>query len=1102
MCRTERLTGDRNTVYTDVMPKIRPVVTLVLRGATLFGFGTVGPAAAQTDAEVAEQLRRKGFSQQWVDSLTADAGPRWYTGEELEHIGLPVGGLYAGQVYLGGDGRLWYWDIFNQRVMNPGGPGDKFYNEPMQPDHYRGVSSGFVLELDDRAVLLDGRGFEGVRFRSEYPLGRVQLTDDQSPVSVELNAFSPFSPTDSGLSSMPVTVMSYTLTNTSDEAVRLRAGGWLENAGNKEALRSGALSPRTIPIRGVTGVLLSAGRAGAVVEPSGRADVPLQDFENGYGKWHATGNAFGRSPFIQANHAPWQPISGSQGKALANTHDTRATNSSKAADRLTGTLTSPAFTIERKYLSFLVAGGRHTDANAMTAVQVLVEGQVVATIAGQNSNEHRAANVDLSNHQGRQSTVHIVDSHTGGWGHIQADDFIQTDAPRYKPVVTADEGTMAIALLGRRGEIVEPSSLPEFWGSALSEVDENVPGNAGVVRSEPITLKPGESTEVRFAVAWHFPNGHKGTLFHRRLIRRNQQRNYYSKFFSDAGKVIEKLAEQHDEMVATTRLWRDTWYESTLPSWFLDRTFINASSLATTMAFRMHDAGEPKLDGRVYFWEGVYLGDGTCTHVTHYEQAFGRLFPDAARAQRKVTDYGVSWDDQLGFIKYRGEMSSGGNHIGIHHAIDGHAGTILRTYREHTTSSDDTFLRSVWPRVKRAVQFMIDQDAGRGYFASLVPASDRNTEPDGILTGPQYNTLDKTWDGVIPWTSGMYMASLRASAEMAREMGDDAFAALCDRIAKTGKIKLTERTFNKDFGYFVQRPNQQAKYVNSNDGCHIDQLLGNYWAKQAGLVSVFPRAEARSALNKLFEHNLYRRVGDYREQALIKVSRFYADDDEPGTFMCTFPHGGDRRSAPAGGGPWDNLVVGYFSENMTGFTYNVAAQMIGEGMVTEGLALCRAIHDRYAEAPLRRNPLNEIEYGNHYSRAMSSYAAYIAASGFTYHGPKGEIGFAPRIGADDFRGAFTAAEGWGSFSQTRSKRGAGMRHEAAIKLAHGALVLNQVALETYETARLEDTAVNLDGEPIGATVWRDGERVIFALSRPVHLKAGQTLNLHLHDPAD
>src|SRR5207244_7532443 len=75
------------------------------------------------------------------------------------------------------------------------------------------------------------------------------------------------------------------------------------------------------------------------------------------------------------------------------------------------------------------------------------------------------------------------------------------------------------------------------------------------------------------------------------------------------------------------------------------------------------------------------------------------------------------------------------------------------------------------------------------------------------------------------------------------------------------------------------------------------------------------------------------------------------------------------------------------------------------------------IHDRYH--PRLRNPYNEIECGDHYARAMASYGAYLAACGFACHGPKGHIAFAPRLTPDSFKAAFTATEGWGTFTQTR-----------------------------------------------------------------------------------
>ena len=102
---------------------------------------------------------------------------------------------------------------------------------------------------------------------------------------------------------------------------------------------------------------------------------------------------------------------------------------------------------------------------------------------------------------------------------------------------------------------------------------------------------------------------------------------------------------------------------------------------------------------------------------------------------------------------------------------------------------------------------------------------------------------------------------------------------------------------------------------------------------------------------------------------------------------------------------------------MNGFEYQVAGHMIWEGMVQEGLAVTRAVHDRYHAS--RRNPWNEVECGDHYARSMASYGVFLAACGYEYHGPKGRLGFAPRLTPDKFKAAFTTAEGWGTFTQQR-----------------------------------------------------------------------------------
>src|SRR5689334_18648454 len=71
----------------------------------------------------------KRLRPEWVKSLTERGERTVYRGSNLDKIGMPIGGLCAGQLYLGGDGRLWHWDIFNQRIST----GAEHYAKPLTP---------------------------------------------------------------------------------------------------------------------------------------------------------------------------------------------------------------------------------------------------------------------------------------------------------------------------------------------------------------------------------------------------------------------------------------------------------------------------------------------------------------------------------------------------------------------------------------------------------------------------------------------------------------------------------------------------------------------------------------------------------------------------------------------------------------------------------------------------------------------------------------------------------------------------------------------------------------------------------------------------------
>jgi beta-glucosidase 2, glycosyl-hydrolase family 116 N-term len=157
----------------------------------------------------------KKLSQDWIKSLSLRGQPTVYRGKDLETIGMPIGGIGAGLLYLGGDGRLWLWAVMNQEyegILANGSDG-MLYAHPLQP--VSPVKQGFSLEIRTRGGRrirhLDHSGWRDVTFQGQYPIGMVSYRDPGAPVGIQLQAYSPFIPLNTDDSSLPVTVMTFTL---------------------------------------------------------------------------------------------------------------------------------------------------------------------------------------------------------------------------------------------------------------------------------------------------------------------------------------------------------------------------------------------------------------------------------------------------------------------------------------------------------------------------------------------------------------------------------------------------------------------------------------------------------------------------------------------------------------------------------------------------------------------------------------------------------------------------------------------------------------------------------------------------------------------------
>jgi hypothetical protein len=486
---------------------------------------------------------------------------------------------------------------------------------------------------------------------------------------------------------------------------------------------------------------------------------------------------------------------------------------------------------------------------------------------------------------------------------------------------------------------------------------------------------------------------------------------------------------------------------------------------------------------------------GNCNHVWHYAQAYARLFPALGRIMRGQ-DYRYPLPD--GGLPFR--QPSRGVDPGRRSfpATDGQLGVILASYREYLTDTDHTWLRAQWPSIRRAMQFVIDTWDADG---------------DGALNGIQHTTLDCKVGGSTSWLGSLYLAALRACEEMARTAGDESRAERYRRLHRSG-ARIQDRTlFNGAYyiqriegtpedlrDYYTEKGYRDEKHMhpafiggqNYFNGCQIDQLLGQWWANQLDLGWLYPEEHVRTALKSLFEHNYLPTHAGYEPRRVPKV-----DPDDGGMVFLTFPRGRDERLR-------GKKILGYWACTLPGFEYAAAAAMLQAGLVREAFTVVRTVSDRYdgrMRTGLHRkttwgwsgNPFGDDECGKWGARAQSAWSLLLAAQGYRYDGPDGIIGFDPVWKPGDHRSFFTAATGFGVFSQERS----GTTQTNIVEMRDGVLKVRRIVLYLPAAIPLAAVSVERAGRSVSADTQTRERRVELTFHEPVLLSGRETLQVKL-----
>lgn len=934
-----------------------------------------------------------------------------YQKEYLDKIAFPIGGIGAGMFCLEGTGAISHVSLrHHPDVMN----------EPytFAAIYVKGVENGAkVLEgqvstwkLFGPAQSGLGRGdktyglprFEEAVFQTRFPFATIDLRDKDMPLVAKITGWSPFIPTDADNSSLPVGVLEYQFTNTSDKAIEtvfsyntknfidgqgtirgVKNGFVLESDQNNSGLaiyvdnaaavvdhcwfRGAWFDPQTVVWDNIRYGRIADKQPVKGVAPGASVYVPLTlqpgetktvkvnfcwylpDSNLSIGGARKVGQAFTGMP-CKGTASGQQPVSGFVGKQLLNSFD-------KGGDGLTGIIQSPEFNIGKRYLKFLVGGGSQAD---RTSVNLVVDGKIVETAVGNQTETLSETVWDLKPYQGKKAFVKVIDLDVYPWGHILADQFVLTD--------------------NRNEDIYNLSST----STLLADFESNSWGDWQVVDS---------SEEEKQFLA---DEGDVEATY----------RPWYSERFKSLNEVIGYWDANQAMLEKNSRLFSDAFYSSSLPAEVLEAVAANLTILKSPTVLR-------QWDGRFWAWEGCQdsFGSchGSCTHVWNYAQALPHLFPSLERTLRE-TEFRVSQNTE-GHQNFRVNLPISAPPHNFHAAADGQLGGIMKVYREWRISGDTQWMKDLFPAVKKSLDYCI-----------------RTWDPlhKGYLEEPHHNTYDIEFWGPDGMCTSFYLGALTAFIEMGKELKQP----VKEYTALLSKGKKYMETALFDGEYFIQKiqweglqaPNpvdvmsfggsysdealkllkEEGPKYQYGTGCLSDGILGMWMASVCGLDEVLDNEKVRSHLVAVHKYNLKHDLVDhFNPQRPV-----YACGKDGGLLLCTWPKGGML-----------SLPFVYSNEVWTGIEYQVASHLMMKGEVEKGLDIVRECRERYDGRV--RNPFNEIECGHWYARAMASYGMLQGLTGVRYDAVDKTMYINSKIG--DFKSFISTDTGFGTIEWKAGK---------------------------------------------------------------------------------
>lgn len=623
-------------------------------------------------------------------------------------------------------------------------------------------------------------------------------------------------------------------------------------------------------------------------------------------------------------------------------------------------------------------------------------------------------------------------------------------------------------------------TLDDFWktfsGSGQLPVSSrNEPTGKGETTNAavavPFVIEPNGTRTISFQIAWRFPNRYVNYVQWPTFGVPDTKSqlwigNHYASRFPSVDAVSDYLWNEHDRLRTSTQAFSDVFSSSSLPPVLRDTVTSQMSVMRTPTCFWAEDGnfyGFEGCNGYSTLHHAPWFGGScplNCTHVWNYEMSLAHLYPSLDRTMRDT-----EWFEQqhpTGYLPHRVPMPRfvppiWDRIVGAPDtpALDGLLGAILKTWREFRSTGDIEWLESCWPHVKSALDYIV---------ANHDPA--RN----GTIQGEQPNTYDISIYGLNTFIGTLYISALHAASRMAERLGHSRQANALGKRAKSGSAILEERLWNGEW-YIQEVDLEQHAEQNWATGLHSDHLLGQWWADTLQLPTTLNPEHLQTAIRSIFKYNFRESLAGVPEP-----ERWFGVQSDAGLLNCTWPHEG-RPSVP----------TRYSDEVWTGIEYEVAGLLLASGGHDDALRLLAAVRNRYDGR--RMNPWNDIECGDHYVRAMSSWSLLLAATNFGWDAHLGEITLGNRLGSDELVVPFFAAPAWGQF-EYRTENG---QSEVSLTPAQGELRIQSVVLPNIANAR--SVEVFLGGNQVDSELRTTDQGICVTLTDAVTISMNNSLRI-------